>query len=107
MSKKPTNSEEDYFAREDLLKRYKLAQEQAEKRKADEAAALKAAHFMKCPKCGNDLQVIRYREVELDKCFTCNGTWLDDGELEKLAGIEEKHGVLTSIVNAFRRSKEQ
>lgn len=107
MADKPTHSEDDYFAREDILKRYKLAQEQAAHRKTEDAAALKQAHYMKCPKCGNDLQILNFRDVEVDKCFTCNGTWLDDGELEKLAGTEEKHKVLTSIVNAFRRSKEQ
>lgn len=106
MADKPSSPEDEYFARESILKQYKLAQEQAAKRKVEEAEALRQAHYMKCPKCGNDLQAINYRNVELDKCFTCNGLWLDDGELEKLAGAEEKHGIITSIVNAFRRSSE-
>lgn len=106
MADKPTTAEEDYFAREDAIKRYKLAQEQAAQRKTDDAETLRLAHFMKCPKCGNDLQEIKHRGVEIDKCFTCNGMWLDDGELEKIAGAEDKHGLLTSVVNVFRRSKE-
>lgn len=106
MSTKPTNAEEEYFAREEIEKRYKLAAEQAAKRKTDDAAALKAAHFMKCPKCGNDLQAIKFRDVEIDKCFSCNGSWLDAGELEKLAGKEDEHGVLSAVVRAFRRSNE-
>ena len=32
------------------------------------------------------LTEIAYRGVLVDKCFSCNGLWLDDGEMEKLAG---------------------
>lgn len=103
MVDKPSSSEEEYFAREEVEKRYKLAKEVAQKRKAEEAAALKAAHFMKCPKCGNDLQTINFRAVAVDRCFNCNGTWLDEGELEKLASPEEKHSLLHSVVNIFKK----
>lgn len=105
MPDKPTNPEDDYFAREDLEKKYKLAREMAAKRAKNEAEALKAAHYMKCPKCGNDLQTINVRGVEVDRCFVCHGTWLDEGELEKLAGTDEETGgkkLLSSIVNVFR-----
>jgi uncharacterized protein len=104
MVDKVSNPEDEYFAREDIEKRYRLAKEQAAKQKVEEAEALKQAHFMKCPKCGNDLQAIMFRGIELDRCFTCSGTWLDAGELEKLAGEEEKHGVIDAVVRVFRRS---
>jgi len=45
---------------------------------------------MHCPKCGMTLQTITYRGVEVDRCFSCNGTWLDEGELEKIAEYEEE-----------------
>jgi hypothetical protein len=105
MSEKPTNAEEEYFAREDIEKRYKLAKEMDAKRSRTEAEALKAAHFMHCPKCGNKLQTIRFRDVDVDRCFHCHGTWLDDGELERLAGKETSHGIVQAIANAFRPSK--
>jgi Zn-finger nucleic acid-binding protein len=41
---------------------------------------------MKCPKCGYDLETVKFRGVSIDKCFHCNGTWLDAGELQLLAG---------------------
>jgi hypothetical protein len=52
----------------------------------DERAALKQLHWMRCPKCGSELDEIIFRGVKIDKCFPCGGVYLDDGELEQLAG---------------------
>ncbi|MCH9683390.1 MAG: zf-TFIIB domain-containing protein [Deltaproteobacteria bacterium] len=41
---------------------------------------------MRCPKCGMPLDEITFRGVKVDKCFGCGGVYLDDGELEELAG---------------------
>ncbi len=49
-------------------------------------AALRELHYMHCPKCGASLQEIVFRGVRIDKCFGCGGVFLDDGELEELAG---------------------
>lgn len=49
-------------------------------------AALRQLHYMHCPKCGVDLEEIVFRGVRIDKCFGCGGVFLDDGELEELAG---------------------
>jgi hypothetical protein len=51
-----------------------------------ERAQLRALHFMHCPKCGMTLEEITFRGVRVDKCFGCGGVYLDDGELEELAG---------------------
>ena len=101
-SKKPSQTEEDYFAREDIEKRYKLAREVAARQQVAEAQALRDAHFMHCPKCGHALQTIQLREVAVDRCFHCHGTWLDEGELEKLAAPEASHSLLQSVVDIFR-----
>jgi len=53
---------------------------------AAERAELEARHFMHCPKCGMSLDEITFRDVKVDKCFGCGGVYLDDGELEQLAG---------------------
>lgn len=52
----------------------------------DELAELKRLHWMRCPKCGSELEEIVFRGVKVDKCFVCGGVYLDDGELEQLAG---------------------
>lgn len=51
-----------------------------------ERAQLRTLHFMCCPKCGMSLEEITFRGVRVDKCFGCGGVYLDDGELEELAG---------------------
>ena len=99
--KKPSNAEEEYIAKQDALARHKLAVERHAQLAAEEKQRLATLHHMKCPKCGMELQSTIFRGVTIDKCFNCNGTWLDAGELETLAG----HGgdVLKGIVDFFRR----
>jgi uncharacterized protein len=68
----------------------------------DDAAReqLKRLHWMRCPKCGCELDEITFRGVKVDKCLACGGVFLDDGELEQLAG---KPGWLEAMRNFFSR----
>jgi len=100
MTGKPSRAEDEYFAREDVEKLYRLAREQDAHQAAKKRDTLKAAHWMKCPSCGHDLQSVRLTGVALARCFHCHGTWLGAGELEKLAG-EGTPGLLASIVAAL------
>jgi hypothetical protein len=100
--KKPSNEEEEYFAREEAEKRHKLAVEAARATAAADLERQRLLHHMKCPKCGFSLETVRFRNVAVDKCFHCNGTWLDAGELETLAGHEDR--LLERIVAVFKRS---
>ena len=53
-----------------------------------------------CPKCGFTLKKVTFRGVDIDRCFNCNGTFLDEGELEQLAGKEP--GFLERFIAAFK-----
>ena len=64
----------------------KLAAEQKKSLAQAERDKLKQLHQMRCPKCGMELKEIEVRGVQVDRCFSCNGPWLDAGELEKLGG---------------------
>lgn len=97
---KPTNAEEEFFAREEAEKLYKLHQEALKNTTAKQAEEQKNAHWMKCGKCGYDLQTVRWRNVDIDKCFRCGVVLLDDGELEKLAGAEL--GFFSSFKSLFK-----
>jgi|TARA_B110000495_G_C22693603_1_gene408689 Zn-finger nucleic acid-binding protein len=49
---------------------------------------------MKCPKCAAQLSPLPAADITLDKCHSCDGIWLDYGELKKLRessaqGIEQ------------------
>jgi hypothetical protein len=98
---KPSNEEDEYFAREEAERRHSLAVEQARKLEQEELAQLKKTHWMHCPKCGFKLEPIKFKQLTVDKCFHCNGTWLDAGELEALAGKEPD--LLHRIVAVFKR----
>jgi uncharacterized protein len=101
MPVKPSDREEEYYARkefEDKQKREEVKQiemELAEKQK------LKDLHFMNCPKCGMKLIEVNYKNIEVDKCSGCNGIWLDAGELEAVAKLNQ--GVLNNWFDTFKK----
>jgi hypothetical protein len=101
---KPSHSEDEYFAREDALKKQKLALEQQKRIAAQQKEELKKLHFMHCPKCGMELHTITYRGVDIDRCFNCGGHFLEAGELEKLAAPDQAP-VVSAILNWFKPSK--
>lgn len=101
-------NEDEFFAREEALKKQKLALEQTHAMLEKERGELKKLHWMHCPKCGLELHTIKFRGVDIDRCFHCHGTWLDAGELEKLAvhESEQKGAVVKSILNIFGDPKK-
>ncbi len=101
-TKKPSHEEEEFFAKEEATRLHNLAIERARKMHAAELETLKKTHWMRCPKCGFELSTIKFKGLAVDKCFHCNGTWLDAGELEALAGREPD--LLKRIVSVFRRT---
>lgn len=85
---KPSEREDEYFARQELERRRKLAEEQRARLQQEEREKARALHFMKCPKCGMQLEEIEFGGVRIDKCFGCEGVWLDKGELESVQSKE-------------------
>ncbi len=98
---KASNSEDEYFVREDAEKKRKLAHQAKREQTAAELKQLKELHWMHCPKCGMEMHEIRYRGVDVDVCFSCNGVFLDQGELEHIEKPESK-GLMSSILNWFK-----
>ncbi len=86
----PSDKEEEYFAKLEFEKRRKLLEEQEKAIEAAEKSRLKELHYMRCPKCGMELQEIELRNVKIDKCFSCEGIWLDTGELNTLMAMDKK-----------------
>ncbi len=86
---KPTDKEEEFFAREEL-KRLKKAEEEKQKQlEQQERNRLKELHYMRCPKCGMELIEIDYKGMSIDRCSECDGVWLDAGELETISKMEK------------------
>jgi hypothetical protein len=97
---KPSRNEDEYFAKQELERRKKWAAEQSAKMATDEKEKLKQAHWMKCPKCGRDLQEIALHGVNVDQCANCGGIFLDAGELEQIG--KQDSGVLGKVFSIFR-----
>jgi uncharacterized protein len=81
---KPSKSEDEYFARKEMEQRKQRAAEQSAKMAAEEKEKIRKLHWMKCPKCGMDLTTIDFQGVKIDQCPSCNGTFLDAGELQEI-----------------------
>ncbi|MCX4243294.1 TFIIB-type zinc ribbon-containing protein [Paraliomyxa miuraensis] len=79
------DDEEQHGGDELVRRRAERARDQDEL-SDEERERLRALHWMCCPKCGLALDEITFRDVKVDKCFSCGGVYLDDGELEQLAG---------------------
>ena len=56
---------------------------------------------MRCPKCGMNLIEINYKDIQVDKCSSCYGVWLDAGELEAISKFEK--GKLDKLFGVFKK----
>ena len=100
MPVKLTEKEEEYFARLEFEKRKKLeAEKQAQI--VEEKRKLKEIHYMRCPKCGMQLIEIDYKRIAVDKCSSCEGVWLDAGELEAVSEMDK--GALGKFFSVFKK----
>ena len=95
MSRKPSETEDEYFARVEIEKKKKSMEEKSKNIASDEKKRMKELHFMRCPKCGMELTEIDYKKIKVDKCFSCQGVWLDAGELEAVSELDR------SVMNKF------
>jgi hypothetical protein len=101
MPQKPSESEEEYFARREMEKRKEMAARLATETAAGEREALKQQHWMRCPKDGQELATVRLQGVAVDTCATCGGMWLDAGELDQVIGNTDT-GPLASFRKIFK-----
>lgn len=101
MAETPSREEAEYFARQEYEKLRELAEKKKAKMAESDADKLKELHWMHCPKCGHELLTISLHGVEVDRCASCNGLWLDAGELEQ---VMEREGdsPLKKILDIFK-----
>lgn len=94
MDDKPSRSEDEYFVKLDA----ELIKAQRAKLDEDRAKAERASHYMRCPKCGGQLEEVEFHHMKIDRCRDCGGIWLDKGELEMLEHVDQ------SRIRGFVRS---
>ena len=69
--------------------------------------AMRTYGYGMCPECHEPLVAFALEGIEIDRCLSCCGTWLDTGELEmliELAGVPTGH--LTGVVQSVRTGSQ-
>ena len=97
---KPTEHEDEYFARLEREMKEKIKEQMSKQAPQEERENLRKLHFMKCPKCGMDLMEIDFKGMRIDECSTCRGIWLDAGEFDAMAKLDKP--VLQKLFNVFK-----
>jgi len=98
---KPSEKEEEHFARLEFERKKKLEEEKQSRLAAEEKNRLKELHYMRCPKCGMQLVEIDYKGIKIDRCTGCTGAWLDAGEIEQVSALE--HANLSKFFKVFKK----
>ena len=101
MAAKPSDKEDEYFERLEIERRKKMEEEKLRKLAEGEKNRLKELHYMRCPKCGMELNEIDYKGIKVDKCLACDGIWLDAGEMEAVSRLDKT--ALDKLFGVFKR----
>ncbi|MCA9450920.1 MAG: zf-TFIIB domain-containing protein, partial [Candidatus Omnitrophica bacterium] len=60
------------------------------KRAEEEKELRKNTHWMKCPKCGHDMEEVNIENILVDKCTECEGLFFDRDEVDTLIEVRGK-----------------
>ena len=71
-------------------------------RVAAKAAAEKAAHWMRCPKCGSQMKEVAMGGVIVDQCGSCGGVYFDAGEFDALSRSGQVSPALKKLFSWMR-----
>ena len=85
MTEKRKN-EETYFQQREQ----ELLRTTREQLTASATAAERAGHRGKCPRCGVDLKGEQFHGVQVDRCPSCHGIWLEADEIDAVVAHEDR-----------------
>jgi ribosomal protein L32 len=92
--------ENEYFMREDLANKHKAEQEKMRQQKKQHDQELQALHFMKCPKCGHDLETKRMSYIDVDQCSSCGAIVLAHDDIDRF--VAEEKSILKVLIDFFK-----
>ena len=95
--------EEEFFYKrnKELIEKRRI--ELDEKKSEEDKEERRSQHWMKCPKCGGDMEEIDLSHILVDKCKECQGIFFDHGELETLLESQEQSGFFTGMRRIFSK----
>ncbi|SMF08298.1 zf-TFIIB domain-containing protein [Pseudobacteriovorax antillogorgiicola] len=97
LRKPHTQTEEEYFflLNRDLIRKQREYLDEVRKNK--EHLSEQKLHWMKCPKCGCQLEERELAGVMIDQCESCLGVYLDKGELDLILTAKKPEGFLARL----------
>ena len=102
MVSKPSDNEQEYFIRQEMIRLKKLREDHLKNTAEAERIRQRELHYMHCAKCGQKMEVTTLNSIEIEVCPDCGGIYLDAGELAKILD-EEKRGPCTEALALARR----
>ena len=97
------DKEAEYFYKKNRELLEKMRQKLDANRAKQETQAGRHPHWMKCPKCGSDMEEIGLLGIKVDQCSQCFGIYFDKGELELLLEAKEPKGFLSGMKRLFAK----
>ncbi|HJN76526.1 MAG TPA: zf-TFIIB domain-containing protein [Myxococcota bacterium] len=85
----------------------KLALEQGQRIGESERERLRELHWLRCAKCGMQMETVMYAGLQMERCFHCGGTYMDQPELEKVARESSPlvHGLVARLQGPEARTE--
>lgn len=103
MPQQPHEAEADYFARLEVEKKCKIAEQKRSEMAKQELTTLQKAHHMRCSHCGLELETIVFKGMSVHKCFHCGGAFLSREAFQNLCGQDNR--TLAAFLEIFHFTK--
>lgn len=98
LSKQGYSNEDAYIQQKEAEHRQERDQKRADQQKAQE----QELHWMRCPKCGSQMEEKEMETVKIDVCTSCEGMYFDKGEFEIAAKSLESHDMFDKIAGFLK-----
>ena len=105
-TEKPSQVEDEYFARENAERLRKLHYEEQKRLRQSEKDALRRLHSGRCSSCGALMVPEQAADVRFLHCPACGGAFLDKGAWDFLHGHAEPHTVMGAVLNWFKAANK-
>ncbi|TMA77417.1 MAG: hypothetical protein E6J58_09705 [Deltaproteobacteria bacterium] len=103
---RPSNFEDEYFARENAERLRKLHYEEQKRLRQSEKDALRALHAGRCSQCGALMVPEDAGGVRILHCPACGGAFLDKATWHFLHAHSEPHRVIDAVLNWFKSANK-
>ncbi|HMC34482.1 MAG: hypothetical protein E6J84_12335 [Deltaproteobacteria bacterium] len=103
---RPSNFEDEYFARENAERLRKLHYEEQKRLRQSEKDALRALHAGRCSQCGALMVPEDAGGVRILHCPACGGAFLDKATWDFLHAHSEPHRVIDAVLNWFKSANK-